>query len=156
MLDKTDLKILQILQENGQISNQALADRVALSPSPCLRRVKQLQDAGYITHHVALLDPKKLNLNLMIFVLVGLNNHANSIMEGFKKDIQRIPEVIQCHVITGQSADYLLKVAVPDLSHYRDFCLHKLLSIKGVASVQSSFVLESVIDKTALPLDHLN
>ena len=155
MLDKTDLKILEILQHNSQVSNQALADQVALSPSPCLRRVKQLMDAGYIKQHVALLDADKLGLNLTIFVLVGISGHTRAATQEFKKAIAKLPEVIQCHMITGQSADYLLKVMVTDIAHFRTFELEQLLAIKGVSNVQSCFVLESIIDKTTLPLKHL-
>ena len=155
MLDKTDLKILHILQENSQISNQALADQVALSPSPCLRRVKQLEDGGYIKKQVALIDPERVDLKLTIFVLVGIDNHSKAIMDGFKDSIRLLPEVIQCYLITGQSADYLLKVVVPDMAHYQTLCLNHLLAIKGVSNVQSSFVLESIRDQTALPLNHL-
>lgn len=155
MLDKIDLKILDVLQKDSQISNQALADLVALSPSPCLRRVKQLTDSGYIKKHVALLDAHKLGLNITIFVLVGLNNHSQEAIDGFKKSIRKSPEVIQCHLITGQSADYLLKVSVTDIEHFRTFEFEKLLAIKGVSNVQSCFVLENIIDQTALPLKHL-
>ncbi len=155
MLDKTNIQILDILQTNSQISNQDLADQVTLSPSPCLRRVKQLQDEGYITKQVALLNPIKLELNLTVMVMVGLNSHTQAIMDGFKVAIRKLPEVISCHVITGQSADYILKVMVTDMNQYQNFCLKRLLAIRGVGTVLSSFVLESVVDKTALPLDHL-
>ena len=156
MLDKIDLKILDILQHNSLISNQALADQVALSPSPCLRRVKQLEDAGYITQQVAILDPSKLDLNLTIFVLVGLNSHTQATTEGFKKAIKKLPEVIQCHMITGQTADYLIKVMVTNMEHFRSFELDHLLAIKGVSNLQSCFVLEKIIDKTTVPLNHLS
>tara|TARA_B100002051_G_C16334248_1_gene438460 strand:+ start:131 stop:604 length:474 start_codon:yes stop_codon:yes gene_type:complete len=155
MLDKTDLKILAILQHNSDISNQALADQVALSPSPCLRRVKQLRDAGYIKQHVAVLDADKLGLKITVFVLVGLDSHTQEVLDGFKAAIRHLPEVTQCHLITGQSADYLLKVCVTDIEHFRHFEFSHLLSIPGVANVQSCFALESIIDHTALPLAHL-
>jgi Lrp/AsnC family transcriptional regulator, leucine-responsive regulatory protein len=155
MLDQTNVRILELLQNNSQISNQELADQVALSPSPCLRRVKQLQEEGYITRQVALLNPEKLGLNLTVIVMVGLNSHSQDIMDGFKVAIRQLPEVISCSVITGQSADYILKVMVADMHQYQHFCLRRLLSIKGVANVLSSFVLETIIDKTALPLAHV-
>ena len=154
-MDRTDKKILDILQNNCQISNQDLADQVALSPSPCLRRVKLLEENGTITKHVALLNPKKINLELTVIVLVGLNSHQPAIMSEFEDTMRFLPEVIQCYLITGQSADYLLKIIVPDLQAYQSFLLGKLTGINGVSSVHSSFILRNICDTTALPLDHL-
>ncbi|ABQ55883.1 transcriptional regulator, AsnC family [Legionella pneumophila str. Corby] len=156
MLDRTDKKILEILQANCEINNQELADLVALSPSSCLRRVKLLIDNGYIKKQVALLEPEKIGLKLTVIVLVGLNNHQPEVMNQFEKTIHLFPEVIQCYLITGQSADYLLKIIVPDLNAYQTFLLGKLTRINGVASVHSSFILRNVSDTTALPLDHLD
>jgi len=153
MIDQIDKRLLEYLQENNQISNQDLADKVALSPSPCSRRVKQLEEEGYIKKQVALLNPEKLGLNLTILVLVSLDNHTPLIMKEFENTLKSLAEVVQCYLITGQSADYLIKVIVPDLNYYQSFLLDKLTPIKGVASVQSSFVLRSIIDTTALPLD---
>jgi len=155
MIDRIDKRILEILQDDSSTSNQDIADQVALSPSPCSRRIKQLVDEGYIKRHVALLSPKALGLTLTIFVLVGVDNHSAQTMDAFANAIEVIPEVIECHVITGQSADYLLKVMVPDLSEYETFLLKKLTSIAGVSSLHSSFVLRSITNKTALPLGHL-
>lgn len=154
-MDRIDKKILEVLQENSQISNQELAELVSLSPSPCLRRVNQLQESGYITNQVALLNPKKLGLNLTVIVLVGLNSHKPEIMSEFEETMRHLPEVIQCYLITGQSADYLIKIIVPDLEAYQSFLLGKLTGINGVSSVHSSFILRNVCDTTALPLDHL-
>jgi Lrp/AsnC family leucine-responsive transcriptional regulator len=155
MIDRTDKKILDILQHEAQISNQELAEQVALSPSPCLRRVKQLTENGTIYKQVALLNPKKIGLELTVIVLVGLNSHQASVMNGFEEAMRMQPEVIQCYLITGQSADYLLKVIVPDLNAYQAFLLEKLTSIDGVGSVHSSFILRTICETTALPLDHL-
>lgn len=155
MIDRTDKKILEILQSDAQISNQDLADRVALSPSPCLRRVKHLTDNGYINKQVTLLNPEKIGLELTVIVLVGLNTHQPIIMNAFEETMRSLPEVIQCYLITGQSADYLLKIIVPDLKAYQIFLLEKLTGIKGVSSVHSSFILRTICDTTALPLDHL-
>ncbi len=154
MIDRVDKKILELLQIDSRISNQDLAEKVALSPSPCSRRVKQLEEKGYITKHVALLNPETIGLQLTILVLVGLDSHSPAKMSGFEKSMELLPEVIQCYLITGQSADYLLKVIVPDMTYYQSFLLDKLTVIDGVASVQSSFVLRSIIDTTALPLNH--
>ncbi len=154
-MDQIDKQILALLQTDAQISNQVLADKVALSPSPCLRRVKHLEDTGIIHKQVALLSAEKLGLQLTILVSVGIADHAAKRMAAFKRAIKAFPEVTQCYLITGQSADYLLKVIVPDLTTFQHFLLEKLTRIDGVTSVQSSFVLEQIVDKTALPLDHL-
>jgi Lrp/AsnC family leucine-responsive transcriptional regulator len=151
-MDRLDKKILEILQTNSQINNQDLAEQVALSPSSCLRRVKQLEEAGYIKKYVALLNPKKLGLDLTIMVSVGLNSHDAKKMQSFEKSIASFPEVIQCYLIAGQAADYLLKVTVSNLDEYQVFLLNKLTRIDGVSTVQSSFVLNSIIEKTALPI----
>lgn len=154
-MDRTDKKILALLQENSQISNQELADLVALSPSPCLRRVKLLEDNGYIRQQVALLDPEKIGLKLTVIVLVGLNSHQPKVMSEFEEKIRFLPEVIQCYLITGQSADYLLKIIVPDMDAYQSFLLGKLTCIPVVESVHSSFILRTICDTTELPLNHL-
>ncbi|KTC83527.1 Lrp/AsnC family transcriptional regulator [Legionella cincinnatiensis] len=155
-MDRIDKKILDTLQSNCKINNQELADIVALSPSPCLRRVKLLEDHGYIKKEVALLDPEKIGLKLSVIVLVGLDNHQPTVMSHFEEEIRFLPEVIQCYMITGQSADYLLKVIVPDLNAYQTFLLDKLTRINGVSSVQSSFILRTICETTSLPLNHLD
>jgi Lrp/AsnC family leucine-responsive transcriptional regulator len=155
MIDRTDKRILEILQANAQISNQDLAEQVALSPSPCLRRVKLLEKNGIINKQVVLLNPEKIGLELTVIVLVGLNSHQPKVMNEFEEIMRLLPEVIQCYLITGQQADYLLKVIVPDLKTYQSFLLGKLTDINGVSSVHSSFILRTICDTTALPLDHL-
>ncbi|WP_298625874.1 Lrp/AsnC family transcriptional regulator [uncultured Legionella sp.] len=154
-MDRIDKKILELLQSNCQISNQELADQVALSPSSCLRRVKQLEDNGYIKKQVALLEPEKLGLQLTVIVLVGLNSHQPGIMNEFEEKIRYLPEVIQCYLITGQSADYLLKIIVPDMNAYQSFLLSKLTCISCVDTVRSSFILRTITDTTSLPMDYL-
>lgn len=156
LLDRIDKKILDILQTNCQISNQELADLVALSPSPCLRRVKLLEEHGYIKRQVAILAPEQLGLQLTVIVLVGLNNHQPAVMSAFEDSVRFLPEVVQCYLITGQSADYLLKIMVPDLKAYQSFLLNKLTAISGVDTVHSSFILRSICETTAIPLDHLD
>ncbi|MCL9685836.1 Lrp/AsnC family transcriptional regulator [Legionella maioricensis] len=155
-MDRTDKKLLEQLQLNSQISNQELADLVALSPSPCLRRVKLLEDNGYIKKQVALLDPEKIGLKLTVIVLVGLNSHQPAVMSEFEERVRFLPEVVQCYLITGQSADYLLKIIVPDLNAYQAFLLGKLTCINGVDTVHSSFILRTICETTALPLSHLD
>ncbi|MCH9769333.1 MAG: Lrp/AsnC family transcriptional regulator, partial [Gammaproteobacteria bacterium] len=139
-VDQIDKRILQILQDDGQTTNQELADKVALSPSPCSRRVKLLEDEGYIDKYVALLNPEKLDLQLTVMVSVGLSNHNRENMADFESKIQTIPEVIECALLTGQSADYLLKVIVPNMQEFQKFLLDKLTAIKSVSNIHSSFV----------------
>lgn len=155
-MNRTDKKILELLQSNCKISNQELAEQVALSPSSCLRRVKQLEDNGYIKRQVALLEPEKLGLQLTVIVLVGLNSHQPGIMNEFEDKIRYLPEVIQCYLITGQSADYLLKIIVPDMNAYQSFLLSKLTCISCVDTVRSSFILRTITDTTELPMDYLS
>lgn len=151
-MDRIDKQILALLQENSKLSNQELADKVSLSPSPCLRRVKQLEDEGYIDRYVALLNSKKLGLELTILVSVGLSSHDPKVMTNFENIIKNIPEVIQCYLIAGQVQDYMLKVVMQNLEAYQEFLLKKLTQIDGVRNVHSSFVLSSIVDKSSLPL----
>ncbi len=152
LLDKFDLHILDELQRDGRLSNLELAERVGLSPSPCLRRVRSLEQAGWIRGYVALLDARKLGLQLLALVQIGMDRHTPERFERFEAAIQQWPEVLECLLITGQSADYQLKVIVPDLQTYQDILLNKINKIEGVAHVHSSFVLRQVIHRTALPL----
>lgn len=154
-MDRIDKKILNILQTNSDISNQDLADNVALSASPCLRRVKQLEEEGHIKNYVALLNPYKLGLKLTVLILVKLKSHDPAIMKKFEKSVKSLSEVIQCDMIMGQKADYLLKVIVPEMSDYQSFLLEKLTRIDGVTNVESSVILKNIVDTTALPLDHI-
>lgn len=154
-LDRYDLKILAELQRDARISNQELAERIGLSPSPCSRRVKQLEDDGYIVRQVALLDRKKLGLSLTAYVLIGMDRHTPERFEHFQSVIGQSPEVLECCLVTGMEADYQLKVVVPDMDHYQQFLLGQLTRIEGVTSVRSSFVLNQVLSTTELPLTHL-
>lgn len=154
MLDKTDIRILEELQLNSQISNQDLADKIALSPSPCSRRVKQLEDGGYIQQYVAILDSEKIKLGLTVLIFVGLDTHDPKKMAHFEHSIKDINEVLECHLIAGQSADYMLKVVAKDINHFQNFLLNKLTCIDGVDNVCSNFILRRVVQKTQLPLKH--
>ena len=154
-IDRFDIRILDALQKDAHISNQELAEQIGLSPSPCSRRVRQLEDSGYIVRHVALLDSKKLGLTLTAYVLIGMDSHTPERFANFQQQIVRYDEVLECSLITGMDADYQLKVVVPDMDHYQKFLLEKLTRIEGVTSVRSSFVLNQVQLSTALPLDHL-
>ena len=154
-LDRYDLSILAELQRDARISNQELAERIGLSPSPCSRRVKQLEDDGSISRQVALLDRKKLGLSLTAYVLIGMDRHTPERFETFEATIRNLPQVLECSLVTGMDADYQLKVVVPDMDHYQKLLLGSLTRIEGVTSVRSSFVLNQVLASTELPLTHL-
>jgi len=149
-LDRLDRRILRVLQEDAGLSNLELADRVGLSPTPCARRVKRLMTEGVITHQVAMVDPKKLGLNLAARISVTMDRHTPDRFEAFESTIQSLPEVVDCCVVTGQSADYLLKAVVRDMAHYEQFLLGQLTRIPGVTGVHSSFELRRVITRTAV------
>ncbi|MFO7953214.1 MULTISPECIES: Lrp/AsnC family transcriptional regulator [unclassified Thioalkalivibrio] len=153
-LDRYDRRILEILQEDASLSNQALADRVGLSPSPCLRRVRALEQAGILLRRVALLDRRSLGLELTALIHIGMDRHTPERFAHFEETVAGYPEVQHCYLITGQSADYMLQVVVPDMDAYQDFLLRRITRLEGVDSVHSSFVLRRVVDRTALPLDY--
>lgn len=154
-LDRYDLRILGELQRDARVANQDLAERIGLSPSPCSRRVRQLEEDGYILRQVALLDRKRLGLTLTAHVLIGMDRHTPERFAHFEAIIGECPEVLECSLVTGMDADYQLKVVVPDMDHYQQFLLGTLTRIEGVSSVRSSFVLRQVISSTELPLVHL-
>ncbi|MHB1927684.1 MAG: Lrp/AsnC family transcriptional regulator [Leptospirillum sp.] len=151
-LDSYDRQILQELQRDGGLTNQELAGRICLSPSPCLRRVQALEDAGIILKRVALLDAQKLGLELMALIQISMDRHTPERFRGFEENVRRYPEVQECYLITGQEADYLVKVVVRDMVHFQDFLLERLTRIEGVSGVHSSFVLRRVVDTTELPV----
>ena len=154
-LDKLDKRILQELQANGSITNLELAEKIGLSPSPCARRVKQLEEAGIIDRQVTLLNASKLNLKLTALIQISMDRHTPDRFELFERKVMSYPEVIECILITGQSADYQLKVLVPDMESYQEFLLNKITRIDGVTDVHSSFMLREVINSTELPLNHI-
>ncbi|MBX2847373.1 MAG: Lrp/AsnC family transcriptional regulator [Acidiferrobacterales bacterium] len=151
-LDKIDKQILQELQINARISNLNLAEKVNLSPTPCARRVKQLEEAGIIKSHITLLDPEVLGLTLTAMVSVTMNKHTSDRFERFEQTATQLPEVLECYVVTGQDSDFLIKVIVKDMRHYEEFLLRRLTKIDGVSGVHSSFVLRQAINKHQLPL----
>lgn len=155
-LDRYDLRILEILQQDASLPNHELAEMIGLSPSPCSRRIKQLIERGHIKKQVAILNNKSLGLNLSVFVLVGMDKHTPERFEHFQEVIREHPEVIECCLITGMDADYQLKVLVPDIDYYQQFLLGVLTKIDGVTSVRSCFVLNQVVAKTEIPLSHLS
>ena len=151
-LDRMDRQILDLLQKDGAISNLELADKVGLSASPCSRRVKTLNEAGFILKTVTLLDAKKLGLDLMAMISISMDRHTPDRFKEFESQISSFDEILECYLITGQSADYVLKVVVADMEAYQQFLLGKLTRIKGVTGVHSSFVMQKVVERSALPI----
>jgi Lrp/AsnC family transcriptional regulator, leucine-responsive regulatory protein len=151
-LDRYDRRILEELQRDGRISNQELADRIGLSPSPCLRRVRALEESGIIRGYAALLDAKALGLNLMAILSISMDKHTPDRFERFDAAVAAIPEVLECLLITGRDADYQLKVIVRDMDAYQDLLLNTITRIEGVTGVHSSFVLRRVVERASLPL----
>ena len=150
-LDRIDRKLLELLQQDGRLTNLELAERVSLSPSPCLRRVRRLEEEGVIRQYVALLEPTKVGLGLTAYVNVKLEKRGKMPIEAFSDAVARWPEVVACYAMTGD-IDYLLRVQVEDLEHYSRFVMDRLLKQQGVIDVRSNFVLERIKDTTALPL----
>jgi Lrp/AsnC family leucine-responsive transcriptional regulator len=155
-LDRTDRRILQAMQANARISNLELADAVGLSPTPCSRRVKRLEESGLIRAHVTLLSQRMLGLKLTAFIGISMDRHTPDRFEAFETEVAKYPEVMECSVVTGQASDYLLKAVVPDMEYYERFLLGKLTRIEGVTGVHSSFELRRVLSRTALPLEHIS
>ena len=151
-LDRFDRQILEILQQDGRISNQDLADRIGLSASPCLRRVRALEESGLITGYRALCDAKKLGLTLTALIHISMDRHTPERFKNFETKINELPEIMECLLITGQTADYQLKAVVKDMDAYQVLLLNKITRIEGVTGVQSSFVMRRVVDKTALAI----
>jgi Lrp/AsnC family leucine-responsive transcriptional regulator len=150
-IDSTDLRILTELQNDSSLTNIELARRVHLSPSPCLTRVKSLEAAGVITRYVALVNPKQLGLTLSVFISISLKEQSKSALAEFEKRIAEHDEVMECYLMTGDS-DYLIRVAVTDISALEKFILDQLSPISGIEKIRSSFALKQVRYKTALPM----
>jgi DNA-binding Lrp family transcriptional regulator len=153
-LDTFDLKILQVLQEEGRITTLQLAERVGLSPTPCARRVKQLEDEGYIARYAALLNASRLGVRLNVFVSIRLRSQTREAFDRFDEEIKYMPEIVGCYLLTG-SFDYLLQVRVADVDAFRDFMRSRLTAIEGVIETQSSIVLQELKATTAIPLSQL-
>jgi DNA-binding Lrp family transcriptional regulator len=153
MLDDIDLKILEHLQQNARISNVDLAGEVGLSPAPCLRRVRALEEGGVIRRYLALVDQNALNIGVTVFVQVTLDLQVEGRLEIFENAIMKRPEVLECYLMTGD-ADYLLRVVVPDVPAYERFLRDTLTRIESAAGIKSSFALKQVKYFTGLPLDH--
>ena len=150
-LDATDLKIINILQESAKISNAELAQRIGLTPSPCLSRVRALEAAGVIKRYVALVAPNTVGLPISVFIHVALERQVDRSLERFESEMQQHQEVMECYLMTGDS-DYLIRVLVPDIVTLEHFIVDKLSKIAGVSNIKSSFALKQVKYKTALPI----
>lgn len=153
-IDAFDLRILELLQRDGGLSNQEVAERIGLSASPCSRRIRQLEEAGIIEARVARLSPAKLGLDLTVIISIRMDRHTPERFDNFEAIVGSYPEVQECYLITGQEADYQLKVIVPNMDEYQRFLLDKITRIDGVIGVHSSFVLRKAIETTALPLTY--
>ena len=151
ILDIFDLKILHTLQSEGRLSNVELADRIGLSPSPCLRRVKRLESEGVIEGYTARINRERIGMGVTVFVSVGLDRHREEEAERFRKTVMRLPQVVCCHAISGES-DFLLEIVVADLNQYSEFVLKRLRRIPGVKDLHSSFSLETIKNGNSLPL----
>lgn len=154
-LDRVDKKILNIIQDNSRISNIELAEKVGISPTPCARRIRQLEEAGVISRYVTLLSPEVLGYDLQIYLAVEMDRHTPDRFADFEEEVKKMEEVIECNIVTGQSADYILKVIVKDMRHYERFLLDRLTKMPGVSGLHSSFILRKVIDKVKLSVDSL-
>lgn len=150
-LDEIDYSLLRHIQEHARISNVELADRIGLSPAPCLRRVQTLERAGVIRKYVALLNPHAVGRDVTVFVQISLDLQVGGRLDTFEQQIMQRPEVLECYLMTGDS-DYLLRVVVPDVAAYERFLKEALTRIDGVVGIKSSFALREVKYSTALPL----
>lgn len=150
-LDPTDRRILQVLQDDARITMTELADRVGLSPTPCTRRVKRLEETGVIRRYATLLEPTAVGLPVNVFVSISLTAQTEPALQAVEEAVGTYPEVMECYLMTGD-ADYLLRVVVPDLETYQRFVMDKLTRLPGIANIRSSFALRQVAYRTALPL----
>lgn len=150
-LDLTDLKILRWLQTDASMTNVELAERINLSPSPTLARVKRLQSEGVISKVVALADPHALGLKVNVFVRVSLEKQESAVLERFERAVSKFDEVMEVYLMTGDE-DYLLRIVVPDIQALERFILEHLTKIAGIKNIKSSFALKQVKYKTALPI----
>jgi Lrp/AsnC family leucine-responsive transcriptional regulator len=153
-LDQIDRKILDTLQKDGRLSNVELAEQVGLSPSPCLRRVKRLEDDGVIAGYRATLDRKALGLGLTVFVEIKVGKHSRDNATRLHDALLTIPEIVACHIVSGVS-DFLAEVVVPDLEAYERLMMDKLLTLPTVEDIRSNFAIRTVKAEGALPLGHL-
>lgn len=153
--DRIDVRILAALQENGRLTNVELSQRVGLSETPCLRRVRRLEQEGVIARYAAVLDPRRVGLGVTAFLQVKIERHRDADTEAFREAVLADPEVVGCWLVTG-TADFLLQVVSRDMDAYADFVVHRVLKMPGVKDVSSSFALQVVKPSSVLPLAHLD
>ncbi len=149
-MDSKDQQILRELQKNGRLSNAELAERVDLSPSPCLRRLRNLEQSGIIEGYTAIVNQKAYGLPITVFVQIRLNHHSSSAAQAFERNIRKIDEIIDCHLMTGDT-DYLLRVVVPSLEDYETFIRERIHPIPSIASINTSFAYGVVKQSRVLP-----
>ena len=154
-LDKFDIQILHELQNDGSLSNQELAERVGLTPAPCSRRVKQLEEEGVIRDKVVRINERAVNLNLTAILHIIMDKHIPERCQRFEDTVSQYPEGTECYIITGHEADYQLKISVPDMDSYHELLLGKITRIEGVSGVKSAFVMRKVIDNTKVALTYI-
>ncbi len=150
-LDATDRRLLSALQKEGRLTNAELSERVNLSPSACHRRVQRLEEAGLIDAYVALLNARKLGRPTTVFVEITLSGQADEVLEAFEREVRRVPDVLECHLMAG-TADYLLKVVAEDTDDFARIHRQYLARLPGVAQMHSSFALRTVFKTTAIPV----
>jgi len=150
-LDAVDRAILSLLQDDGRLANVDLADAVNLSPSACLRRVRRLEEEGFINQYVALIDPSKVGMGTNVFVEITLSSQAEDALDAFEAAVTARPEIMSCHLMAGDF-DYLLRVVIDDVADYEALHRTHLAQLPGVARLVSSFALRPVCDRTAYPL----
>ena len=148
-LDATDSRILTVLQKEGRITNAELSERINLSPSACHRRVQRLEEEGYIAAYVALLDARKMGRPTTVFVEITLQSQADEVLDAFETAVARVPDILECHLMAG-NADYLLKIMAQDTEDFARIHRQYLTRLPGVAQMQSSFALRTVVKTTAL------
>ena len=151
-MDQIDKRILQTLQHNGKLQNNELASLVGLSPSPCLRRVKQLEEDGVIEKYVALLNPQKVNLGLTVFARIWLKEQDEKTVNAFVDAIQEMNEVVECQLMAGD-CDFFLRIVVADLDAYRKFQIKRLNRISSIQNVKTEIPLQTIKRTTVLPID---
>lgn len=150
-LDSTDIKLLNLLQEDASLTTAELADKVGLSQSPCWRRVCRIQDAGLIKKRVALLDPEKLGMGVVVFTAVNLSSHHGKVLDEFEKQVAKFPEVMECYTMTG-TMDYMLKIVTKDIQHYEMFARKYLAQVPNIREMHSNVAITRIKDSTELPL----
>ncbi len=151
-LDKINKMILEIIQENGSITNSELSKRIGLAPASTLERVRKLEMSGVIKKYVGLVDQEQVGKGITAFVEISLSDHSARSISGFTEKISEIPEVLECYHLAGDK-DFLLKVITEDIKHYREFALEKLAGMDGIGKVHTLFSLNTVKNTTAIPIE---